>query len=80
MTVQRVGSMITPYFKDGPVRRWDDAAQADTKAFGAWHAAMLENGVHWPPAQYEAGFLSITHDDAALSATEDAFRAALKAV
>lgn len=80
VTVQRVGSMITPYFKDGPVRRWDDAAQADTKAFGAWHAAMLENGVHWPPAQYEAGFLSITHDDAALSATEDAFRAALKAV
>ena len=76
--IQRVGSMITPYFGvDGPVRRWDDAARADTAAFGRWHGAMLRSGVHWPPAQYEAGFLSITHDEEALSATETAFRAAL---
>lgn len=80
LTVQRVGSMLTPFFNSGPVKRWDDAAEADTEAFGRWHAAMLEHGVHWPPAQYEAGFLSITHDEEALAATEAAFEEALKAV
>jgi len=80
LTVQRVGSMITPFFNSGPVVRWDDAAKADTAAFGRWHAAMLEHGVHWPPAQYEAGFLSITHDEEALGATERAFEAALEVV
>jgi glutamate-1-semialdehyde 2,1-aminomutase len=77
MTVQRVGSMITPFFCGGPVRRWDDAASADTKAFGRWHGAMLANGVHWPPAQFEAGFVSLAHDDEALAATERAFERAL---
>lgn len=80
LTVQRVGSMLTPFFNSGPVKRWDDAAKADTEAFGRWHAAMLEHGVHWPPAQYEAGFLSITHDDEALGATEAAFEKAVEAI
>ena len=79
--VQRVGSMITPYFGEiGAVKRWDDAAKADTEAFGRWHQKMLEGGVHWPPAQYEAGFLSTTHDEEALSTTEAAFRSALAAI
>lgn len=77
VTVQRVGSMITPYFRDGAVHRWDDAAASDTEAFGRWHAAMIEEGVHWPPAQFEAGFLSTAHDEDALVVTERAFEAAL---
>ena len=78
--VQRVGSMITPYFREGAVERWDDAAASDTEAFGRWHSAMIENGVHWPPAQFEAGFLSAAHDEDALAATEAAFEVALAAV
>jgi len=77
VTVQRVGSMITPYFREGAVRRWDDAAASDTEAFGRWHAAMLSHGVHWPPAQFEAGFVSLAHDEEALAATERAFEASL---
>lgn len=77
ITVQRVGSMITPYFRAGAVRGWDDAAASDTEAFGRWHAAMVEEGVHWPPAQFEAGFLSTAHDEDALAATERAFAAAV---
>jgi glutamate-1-semialdehyde 2,1-aminomutase len=77
VTVQRVGSMITPYFREGAVWSMEDAAKSDTETFGKWHAAMLEEGVHWPPAQFEAGFLSTTHDEHALEATERAFAAAL---
>ena len=78
--VQRVGSMLTPFFTSEPVRSWSDAARADTKAFGRWHAAMLAHGVYWPPSQYEAGFVSIAHDDAALAITERALTAAFGAV
>ncbi len=83
VTVQRVGSMLTPFFRRGtsssraPVRRWEDAATCDTVAFGRWHAAMIAGGVHWPPAQFEAGFVSLAHDEAALETTERAFGAAL---
>ncbi|HEY8432952.1 MAG TPA: glutamate-1-semialdehyde 2,1-aminomutase [Sandaracinaceae bacterium] len=80
ITVQRVGSMLTPFFRRGAVRRWEDAAECDTAAFGRWHAAMLANGVHWPPAQFEAGFVSLAHDEDALSATERAFERALESL
>lgn len=79
-TVQRVGAMVTPFFHDGPVRSWDEAAACDTAAFGRWHAALLAAGVYWPPSQYEAGFPSLAHDDAAFAHTEAALAAAAKAV
>jgi len=79
-TLQRVGSMLTPFFHPGPVRRWEDAAACDTEKFGRWHAAMLEHGVHWPPAQYEAGFVSLAQDADAFARTEAAAKAAFAAL
>jgi glutamate-1-semialdehyde 2,1-aminomutase len=78
--VQRVGSMITPFFVDQKVRHWDDAAKSDTKRFGAWHAEMLARGVMWPPAQFEAAFVSIAHDDGVLEATAKAARESFAAI
>jgi glutamate-1-semialdehyde 2,1-aminomutase len=80
LQVQRVGSMITPFFGAGPVRDWGDADRCDRKRFGRFHRALLEHGVYWPPSQFEAGFVSLAHDEAALSATRAAVTAALKAV
>ncbi len=34
-TVQRVGSMITLFFAEGPIKSWDDAKRSDTARFGA---------------------------------------------
>jgi glutamate-1-semialdehyde 2,1-aminomutase len=78
-TVQRVGSMLTPFFRAGPIRSWDDASKSDTKAFGRWHHALLEHGVYWPPSQYEAGFVSAAHDRAAIERTRAGLRAAFVA-
>jgi glutamate-1-semialdehyde 2,1-aminomutase len=75
--VQRVGSMITLFFREGPVRSWSDAAGADTKRFAAWHRGLLERGVYWPPSQFEAAFLSGAHTEADIARTVDAARAAL---
>ncbi len=62
--VQRVGSMITPFFTKGPVRTFADAVKSDTARFGVWHQAMLAKGQYWPPSQYEAAFISAAHDAA----------------
>ncbi|MFW6050334.1 MAG: glutamate-1-semialdehyde 2,1-aminomutase [Myxococcota bacterium] len=78
VTVQRVGSMLTPFFVDGPVRSFDDASRTDREAFGRWHRRLLAEGVMWPPAQFEAGFVSLAHDDDALTRTRRAARAAAR--
>jgi glutamate-1-semialdehyde 2,1-aminomutase len=75
-SVQRVGSMITLFFTPGPVRSWADAKRCDTKAFAKWHAGMIQRGVHWPPAQFEAAFVSDAHTtddiDATVAVAEEA--------
>jgi glutamate-1-semialdehyde 2,1-aminomutase len=76
-TVQRVGSMITLFFREGPVRSWDDAASCDTKRFASWHRGLLARGVYWPPSQFEAAFLSGAHTEADVARTVDAAEAAL---
>ena len=76
-TVQRVGSMITLFFAPGPIKSWNDANRADRKRFGTFHGSMLESGIYWPPAQFEAAFVSGAHEDADIDA---AIAAAAKAL
>lgn len=70
--VQRVGSMLTVFFQRGPVTSWNDAKTSDTAAFGRWHRGLLERGVYWPPAQYEAAFISLAHTDDVIDRTVQA--------
>lgn len=77
MCVQRVGSMLTPFFGDGPIRSWSDAKACDTERFGKWHRGMRENGVYWPPSQFEAAFISGAHTEADIDKTIRACDAAL---
>jgi glutamate-1-semialdehyde 2,1-aminomutase len=72
LTTNRVGSMGTWFFQDGPVRDYDDAAKSDTAAFGRFHRAMLERGVWLPPSQFEAAFVSMTHGDGEVRKTIEA--------
>ncbi len=77
--VQRAGSMITLFFTGGPVRDWDDARRSDTARFGRFHGQLLSRGVYWPPAQYEAAFVSAAHTEADIDETVAAVREALAA-
>jgi glutamate-1-semialdehyde 2,1-aminomutase len=61
MTVNRVGSMITFFFTDQPVTDYESAKTSDTKRFGRFFHALLERGIYWPPAQFEAAFISAAH-------------------
>ncbi len=48
---------------------------SDIEAFKKFFHLMLDNGVYLAPSAYEAGFLSIAHDDAVL---DEMFKAAEK--
>ncbi len=69
MYTARVGSMVTWFFQDGPVRNFEDASRSDTGLFGRFHRGMLEQGVWLPPSQYEAAFVSASHGAQEISRT-----------
>lgn len=74
--IQRVGSMLTVFFTQGPVRDFDAAKASDHRKFARFFHAMLQRGVHLPPSGYEAWFVSLAHDDAAMDETIAAAREA----
>jgi glutamate-1-semialdehyde 2,1-aminomutase len=59
--VQRVGSLLTLFFRRGEVRDFDDASACDTDAYGAWWRHLVSRGVYVAPSQYEAMFVSTAH-------------------
>jgi glutamate-1-semialdehyde 2,1-aminomutase len=75
--VQRVGTMLTLFFTDGPVTDWTTARRADTARFARFFQALLSRGVYWPPSQFEAAFLSTEHDSGVSAITEEAVIEAL---
>jgi glutamate-1-semialdehyde 2,1-aminomutase len=79
ITVNRLGSMFTPFFTAGPVTDYASAKKADTTAFGRFFRALLERGVYFPPAQFEAGFVSAAHSEDDIAETIRAVGAAFAA-
>jgi glutamate-1-semialdehyde 2,1-aminomutase len=67
--VQRVGSMITLFFHDGPVNHYDDALASDTARFGRFFWEMMARGVYMPCSQFEAAFVSVAHTEAEIDHT-----------
>jgi glutamate-1-semialdehyde 2,1-aminomutase len=61
ITVNRAGSMITFFFTDQPVTDFESAKTSDVKKFGRFFHLLLDRGIYWPPAQYEAAFISAAH-------------------
>jgi glutamate-1-semialdehyde 2,1-aminomutase len=77
LTVNRAGSMWTPFFCRGPVTSFASARSSDTQLFGRFFHAMLERGVYLPPGQYEAAFVCDAHDERDIDTTVAAAAEAL---
>ncbi|NPA12354.1 MAG: glutamate-1-semialdehyde 2,1-aminomutase, partial [Aquificae bacterium] len=77
-TVNRVGSMITMFFTDKPVKNFQDAKSSDLNIFNKFFLSLLEKGVYIAPSQFEASFLSTAHSDGDIDETlnkiEEAFK------
>jgi glutamate-1-semialdehyde 2,1-aminomutase len=78
--VNRVGSMWTWFFTDGPVTNYEQAAKSESAGFARFHRAMLDQGVWLPPSQFEAAFLGTAHGEAEIAATIAAARGAFEAM
>ncbi|HKM52215.1 MAG TPA: glutamate-1-semialdehyde 2,1-aminomutase [Isosphaeraceae bacterium] len=78
--VQRVGSMLTLFFHDGPVHNYEQAGRSDTKLFARFFWEMLTRGVYLPCSQFEAAFVSAAHTEADIDHTIASAREALAAI
>ena len=58
-----VSGMFGMFFTEGPVRNYNDAQKSDTEKFSRFHRGMLKEGIYLAPSQYEAGFMSLAHND-----------------
>jgi glutamate-1-semialdehyde 2,1-aminomutase len=76
----RVGTMFASFFTETPVTDWDSAKTSDTERFGRFFRGCLERGVYLAPSQFEAGFMSSTHDEEVISTTLAAVTEAMKEI
>jgi len=80
LTVNRVGSMLTAFFTEGPVTDFASAKRADTVRYARFFHAMLEQGVFLAASQFEAAFVSLAHTERDLEEAALACRRALARV
>ena len=80
LTVQRVGTMFTPFFTAERVTDYASAKRADRDAYRVFFHAMLAAGVYLAPSAFEAAFTSVRHTDADMDDFVRAAEGALLAV
>ena len=82
VSVVAAPGLVTPFFAAGPPRNFADASACDLDAYGRFCRALLDRGVYPPASQFEAWFVSLAHDEAAIDRTceaaVDAFEAAFR--
>ena len=78
--VNAVGSVLTPFFTDRPVRSYADATSSQTDQYAKFFRGMLDRGVYPPPSQFEAWFLSAAHTSKDVDRTIAAARESMKAL
>jgi len=61
ITLNRVGSMWTLFFTQGPVTNFETANTSNREKFARFFHLMLGEGVYLPPSQLEAAFFSAAH-------------------
>ncbi|HTU16206.1 MAG TPA: glutamate-1-semialdehyde 2,1-aminomutase [Solirubrobacterales bacterium] len=77
LQVASAPGLVTLFFRDAPVRNFADAMNTDLDAHARFCRLMLDRGIYLPPAQFEAWFVSLAHDEAAIDETLEAARLSL---
>ncbi|MGJ9417027.1 glutamate-1-semialdehyde 2,1-aminomutase [Massilia sp. CMS3.1] len=69
-----VGGMFGMYFSETVPSTYGQMMAGDKSRFNAFFHGMLDEGVYFAPAMFEAGFVSAAHDDAVIEETIAAAR------
>ena len=77
VSVNQVGSLLSPFFTPDGVSTFVDAKGSDVGKYARYFAQMLERGIYLAPAQFEAMFLSFAHTEEEVDRTVEAAREAL---
>jgi glutamate-1-semialdehyde 2,1-aminomutase len=83
LQVNRVGSMLTPFFvrkSADRVANFDQAVACDTAAYATFFNSMLDDGIYLPPSQFEAIFVGLAHQDQQIDQTIAAAAKAMRLV
>jgi glutamate-1-semialdehyde 2,1-aminomutase len=77
-TINRVGSMICPFFTGNAVIDYETAKTSDLALFNRCFASLLDLGISIAPSQFEGMFVSAAHTDEDIEMTIEQHREALK--
>lgn len=80
LQIHSAASMFTLFFSATPIHDYKTAKAADTVKYGKFFNRLLEQGVYFPPAQFEAAFVSYAHVAKDLDFTIKAAGRAFKAL
>ncbi|MGR6763841.1 glutamate-1-semialdehyde 2,1-aminomutase [Paenibacillus sp. T2-29] len=78
VTINRVGSMVCPFFTDEKVVNFDTAKTSNQDHFRRYFTEMVNEGVSVAPSQFEGMFVSGVHTVEEIDATIEANYRALK--
>ena len=78
LRVASAPGLATLFFSTEPVGDFAAAKECDLHAYARFCGAMLERGIYPPPSQFEAWFVSLAHDEAAIDRTLEAVAEALE--
>lgn len=76
VSVSRVGSLLTVFFRRDPPSDLAEVLEADGSRFAEFHSALVARGVLIPPSPLEAWFVSAAHGTREIDETVAAARAA----
>jgi glutamate-1-semialdehyde 2,1-aminomutase len=69
LQVSSAPGLVTLFFNREPVSDFRDAAASDLEAHARFCRLMLDRGIYLPPAQFEAWFVSLAHDEESIDRT-----------
>ena len=64
-----IGGMFGLYFSETPPNNYAEMMAGDRARFNTFFHGMLDEGVYFAPAAFEAGFVSAQHSDAVIDET-----------
>jgi len=72
LVINRVGSLLSCFFTDKPVRNFADVQSTNIARFKKFFSCLLDRGIYIAPSAYEAMFVSLAHSQEDIKKTIDA--------
>ncbi len=77
--INSIGSMFTVFFTAAPVTDFETAKASNANQYSKFFHAMLQEGIYFPPSQFESCFLSLAHTNGDIKDTIEAAKKAFQA-